>query len=442
LILKNASGSGGGNDCNDGKGHDMNKPVEHQHVERIKVICDGASVGTLAMAGKAKIIFEYTPQWISNGFDLAPRSLAFTTAPQYAKDPLFDGLHGVFNDSLPDGWGLLLMDRAFNHRYGWARHEITPLDRLAYIGQRAMGCFEYQPEYEKESIDDQVDLASMAAAADQILAGGKEEVLAALRIQGGSPGGARPKVTVALAEKTGHCLSGFYDLPADYQHWLVKFRAKDDSLDMGRAEKAYADMAALAGITMPPTALQHVRVDGRQESFFSVQRFDRAGGQRRHVVTMAGLYYANFRQPCIDYQDVLGATAILTKDVQQIERCFRLMAFNVLAHNKDDHAKNFSFIRQHERWELAPAYDLTFNHGMGGEHMTAIAGSGNPGPDKLLQIAQTFHLADGAKIIAEVREAVAQWPRLAQANQVSQATCDEITGHLAKIGQRFARQHN
>ncbi len=413
-----------------------------KHVQRLKVLCDGALVGVLALAGKAKIVFEYAPGWLANGFDVAPRSLNFTAAPQYAKDPLFDGLHGVFNDSLPDGWGLLLMDRAFKQRYGWARHEITSLDRLAYIGNRAMGCFEYQPEMSNENVDEWVDLASMAAAADRILAGSTEEVLSALRIQGGSPGGARPKVTVALSTNSTNsepCLSGFGVLPADFKHWLVKFRSKEDPLDMGRAEKTYADMAALAGVAMPPTALLPVLVDGRQETFFAVQRFDRSGAQKRHVITMAGLYYANFRLPCLDYQDVLGATAIITKDKRQIERAFRLMVLNVLTHNKDDHAKNFSFIWQDGAWELAPAYDLTFNHGMGGEHMTAIAGSGNPGPAELLKIAGMFHLEDAEKIIDEVRDAVAQWGRLAQVNDISVATRDDIAEQLGAIERRFKK---
>lgn len=111
----------------------------NRHVDRLKVMFGAADVGMLAISDKGQIFFQYTPQWLAEGFDLAPRSLAFNALLQKAKDPLFDGLHGVFNDSLPDGWGLLLMDRAFNSRLGWSRHQITPLDRLAYMGSRAMG---------------------------------------------------------------------------------------------------------------------------------------------------------------------------------------------------------------------------------------------------------------------------------------------------------------
>lgn len=408
-----------------------------QHVERLKVMCNDELVGTLAMAGQLNIVFQYTPHWLANGFDLAPQSLIFNLTPQTAKDPLFNGLHGVFNDSLPDGWGLLLMDREFKRHCGWDRHQITPLDRLAYIGKRAMGALAYVPEYETGLVEDKINLSTIAASVERVLSGNKEEVLTQLRIQGGSPGGARPKVTVALSPNSSVCLSGFQQIPDDYQHWLVKFRSKEDPPDMGRAEKSYADMATLAGIQMPETRLQKVVVNGVEEDFFSVRRFDRDGNKKHHVITMAGLFYANFRLPCIDYKDVLLATSILTKNISQLEHCFRLMVFNVLAHNKDDHAKNFSFIRLASGWELSPAYDLTFSYGMGDEHTTAISGSGNPGPEKLFELAAAFHLSEGAKIVAEVRHAVSQWSVIARKNKVSFETSNEIGSHLGKIETRF-----
>ena len=410
-----------------------------KHVDRLKVTYGAAEVGMLAITDRGQILFEYAPQWLAAGFDLAPRSLAFNGLPQIARDPLFNGLHGVFNDSLPDGWGLLLMDRVLNNQLGWSRHQITPLDRLAYIGQRAMGALSYEPEYEKERIEDIVDLSVLAASVETVLSGSTEDVFTQLRIQGGSPGGARPKVTVALSGNSPVCLSGFHKIPDGYQHWLVKFRSKEDPEDMGRAEKAYADMAKLSGVDMPETHLQRVKLGAREEDYFAVRRFDREGNDRRHVITMAGLYYANFRTPCIDYKDILAATSILTKDARQVERAFRLMAFNVLTHNKDDHAKNFAFVYGPSGWELSPAYDLTFSHGMGNEHTTAIAGSGNPGRDKLLEIASAFRIAAGAKIIEEVRHAVSLWPTLAKENGVSKETLDAIGQPLQKINSRFQR---
>ena len=408
-----------------------------KHVEQLKVMRGADWVGTLALAHKGNIIFEYAPNWLSTGFDLAPRSLAFNHLPQVAREPLFDGLHGVFNDSLPDGWGLLLMDRVFNNRLGWSRRQITPLDRLAYIGSRAMGALSYQPEYDKEPVEDAVNLSALAASVESVLAGSTQEVFTQLRIQGGSPGGAHPKVTVALSEQSSECLSGFHEIPDGYQHWIVKFRSKEDPQDMGCAEKTYADMAKIAGVDMPVTALQRVKVGHSIEQFFAVKRFDRDVNVRHHVVTMAGLYYADFRTPCLDYKDILGATSILTKDARQVERAFRLMTFNVLAHNKDDHAKNFAFIHGNRGWELSPAYDLTFSHGMGGEHTTSAAGNGNPGPEKLMEIATAFRVNGAAQMIDEVRHAVSQWAVLAKANGVSNDTIHEIGSALQNVDKRF-----
>ena len=408
-----------------------------KHVNRLKVMFGASEVGLLAVGDKVQIFFEYTPQWLTTGFDLAPRSLAFKALLQKAKDPLFDGLHGIFNDSLPDGWGLLLMDRAFNKRLGWSRHQITPLDRLAYMGSRAMGALRYEPEYEKEAIEDRVNLSSLAASVETVLSGSTEDVFNQLRIQGGSPGGARPKVTVALSENASDCLSGFHDIPQGYHHWMVKFRSKEDPQDMGRAEKTYADMAKIAGIAMPQSALLEVKVDSTVEQYFAVRRFDRHANERRHGVTMAGLYYADFKTPCLDYKDILAATSILTRDARQVEQAFRRMTFNVLTHNQDDHAKNFAFVYGANGWELSPAYDLTFSQGMGGEHTTAIAGSGNPGRAKLMEIASAFRVEAGAKIIEEVRHAASMWPTLAQGNDVSKKTRQAVGDALQKIDRRF-----
>ena len=164
-----------------------------------------------------------------------------------------------------------------------------------------------------------------------------------------------------------------------------------------------------------------------------------ATADRGHMLTMAGLYYADFRTPCLDYKDILGATSVLTEDARQVERAFRLMTFNVLTHNKDDHAKNFAFVYGNKGWELSPAYDLTFSQGMGGEHTTAIAGRGNPDRDKSMEIASAFRVDAGANIIDEVRHAVAKWPTLARANGVSQHTLRAVGNALEDIDRRFGQ---
>ena len=350
------------------------------HIEKLAIFCHGQKVGELSQGDRKQIWFEYAPTWLTNGFDLSPKSLNFDLKPQLAKGSEFDGLHGVFSDSLPDGWGLLLMDREFKRRFDWSPHDITPIDRLAYIGSRAMGALEYLPIYEQEPIPGEVDLRRLSQSVDAVLQGQESAVLQQLIIQGGSPGGARPKVTIARSQTSSICLSGFQELSGDYTHWIVKFRSKEDPIDMGKIEFAYSKMAKLAGVEMPSTEIISLGGVLEREDYFAVERFDRCNqNDRCHTISLAGLLYANFRTPCMDYDGVLATVRGLTKSQEQIERAFRLMVFNVLAHNKDDHVKNFAFTwKKKEGWQLSPAFDLTYSTGMNGEHATAINGQGRP----------------------------------------------------------------
>ena len=410
-----------------------------KHVLRLNVSMNGRPVGVLAADGKRQIWFEYAPEWLVSGFDLSPKTLDFSAKPQLAKSNLFDGLHGVFNDSLPDGWGLLLMDRELKRRFDWSPQDITPLDRLAYIGARAMGALEYAPEYDHAPISNEVDLALLAASSELVLAGSDTEVLAQLRIQGGSPGGARPKVTIARSGSSTVCLSGFHPLPEGYTHWLVKFRSADDPNDMGAVEMAYSEMARLAGVAMPTTDLMMIGDGAVKERFFAVQRFDRTRqNARRHVLSMAGFLYADFRAPCLDYETVLQATSVLTRNATEVARAFRLMVFNVLCHNKDDHAKNFSFLVDSTDWMLSPGFDLTFSAGMRGEHTTAISGHGNPGLDEVLKLGKKFHIHQSVQIVGEVRHAVSQWMAIADRWAVTRKTSSAIQLALAAIDRRFS----
>lgn len=408
-------------------------------VTRLRVRFAGQNVGQLGLGERGRIYFQYDPDWIARGFDLAPGSLDFNPSIQPPKRPeVFDGLHGVFHDSLPDGWGLLLMDRFFRQTLGEEIQSITPLDRLAYLGDRGMGALEYEPALPAGNIPETVDIATLARAAQAVLAGKTPDVLPQLYIQGGSPGGARPKVTVALSDDAATCQSGFSLLPEGYDHWLVKFRARDDPPDMGRIEQVYAVMARQAGVETPESRLIPVRVGQRTEALFATRRFDRDGNDKRHVLTLSGYLYASHRYPSVGYDSVLGATLHLTRDIREVVRAFRLMVFNVLAHNKDDHARNFSFIHQESGWRLAPAYDLTFSAGMRNEHATDIAGSGNPGLKQIEQIARQAGIENWREIVEQVRTATSQWRPLAREWGVARTRISAIGKALAEIDQRFA----
>ena len=410
-------------------------------ITKLRVLSNGKLVGQLAERD-GNIVFQYDSAWLDNGFDLAPSSLEFDGLANPARRMDFQGLHGVFNDSLPDGWGLLLMDRALKKYRDLERSQITPIDRLAYMGHRCMGALEYQPELLPEQDGKRIDLADIAAQSEKILRGETSDVLEELRICGGSPGGARPKVTVAFSENMETCISNFGDLPEGYSHWIVKFRndsrhGDGDPVDIGRLEMAYADMARAAGLQVPNTRLIELTVNRKKEAFFAVQRFDREVNRKIHFLSLAGYAYADHRVPCLAYgSGVLAATKKITKSDKEVEKAFRLMLFNVLAHNKDDHSKNFAYLLDpgsRGAWHLAPAYDLTFNTGMANNHTTAINGSGNPGFADLEKVATERKVRNWQRMLDDVRGAIARWPEFASNYGMTKARIKAIQKELRAI---------
>ncbi|MBT3297274.1 MAG: type II toxin-antitoxin system HipA family toxin [Lentisphaerae bacterium] len=373
----------------------------------------GRLVGTLA-ASERRLFFEYDADFLDDPLWLSPFKLPPERGLHEHRDLAFGPLFGLFDDSLPDGWGLLLMDRYFR-RQGVLLDGVSPLDRLAYLGRRTMGALTYYPPAEIEESDrSALDLHDMAREAYQVLEGKGEEVLPQLLRAGGSPGGARPKVLVGV--RGDQMISGEDDLPEGYAGWLVKFPASDGASEEGRIEYAYSEMARAAGVKMPQTSLF---MTAQGDAFFGVERFDRQGNERRHVHTFGNLIHSNFRVPCCDYEMLLRVTRILTKNQSDALCAFRLMVFNILAHNRDDHVKNFAFVLGVPGdWRFAPAYDLTFAAGPGGEHTMTVAGEGRrPSLAHVLTVAQGagIEAAQARAIVDEVAAAVADWRRFADA---------------------------
>lgn len=375
-------------------------------ITRLIVTIGEIKVGEMAIGSHGQIGFQYSQEWLDHGYSISPINLKFDRTIQIASARMFGGLYGVFSDSLPDGWGMLLMDRFFR-KHGVDSSVITPLDRLAYIGSKGMGALEYHPEMKREQVGT-VNLADLAASAEKFVHGDTEEVLNELMITGGSPGGARPKVVVAFSNDFNSCISGVRGIPDDYSHWLVKFHSQDDGKNAGIIEKIYAEMAAHAGLNIPNTKL--IEAGGKQ--YFACCRFDRVGNARRHVITMTGLLHADFRLPSLDYEDILGATGALTRDIREVEMAYRMGIFNVLCGNRDDHAKNFAFIMD-DRWKLAPSYDLTFSSRQH-EHSTSMSGSGLPVKKDMDRLAAKFNIKNAMLIQQEVRDAITMWDSLAK----------------------------
>ncbi|MBC7883279.1 MAG: type II toxin-antitoxin system HipA family toxin [Anaerolineae bacterium] len=387
---------------------------------------DVLSVGKLA-AQNRRIFFEYDSEFLSVGLPISPFKLPLKSGVQVPKEMVFDGLFGVFNDSLPDGWGRLLLDRQLL-RQGAEPGTLTPLDRLALIGSQAMGALRYEPETKSQQpeIQETLELDRLATAAEQELAGTPSDLLEQLIQLSGSSGGARPKIlayvspdkTLVVQRKTA---------PQDYTPWLIKFRAGIDAPDSGAVEYAYSVMARTAVLEVPETYLFPSRTG---PGYFGVRRFDRTASGSVHMHTASGLLHADHRFSSLDYDNLLKATMILTKDIQQVERMYRIAVFNVLAHNRDDHSKNFSYVMDRSgTWQVSPAYDLTFSSGPGGEHSMLVSGEGrSPNQDHLLQLASKVGIQrqTALNIISVTRSATSQWRSFAADAGVRSTTIKRI----------------
>ncbi len=392
-------------------------------------------VGTLA-DDRGRVYFEYAPEFLTTGLNLSPFRLPFETMLFEHSDRDFGPLPGLFDDSLPDGWGLLLMDRYFR-KIGLRLDTVSPLDRLSWLGTRTMGALTYFPPQAGEDVDASVfDLHDLARHSREILTGQAVDILPQLLKAGGSPGGARPKVLIGYQPATGKVVSGEEDLPEGFEHWIVKFATKQDADDAGPIEYAYSLMARSIGIDMPPTRLFETAEGDR---FFGVKRFDRDGNRRFHVHTFGNLIQADFRIPSSDYGDLLKVASILTRNQRDVLRAFRRMVFNVLVHNRDDHVKNFAFILDDATgdWSITPAYDLSFTAGPGGEHSMTLAGEGrNPGREHILRLAEQAGVStrEANRVIETVQICVDRWSEFAAQAGVSGAGVRLVRDSFSSLG--------
>lgn len=377
---------------------------------------------------------EFDQEFLKAGLDLSPvhhKTIAGLQRP-YDTD-VFEGLHGIFNDSLPDGWGRLLIDRRAR-QLDIEPSTLTPLDRLACVGSSGIGALCYAPTTEIwETGKDDLDLDQLAADARKVLEGDISEVLLALGQVGGSPGGARPKALIALNED-GHAVHGIDEIPEGYEHYLVKFPGVDDPHDIAAIEMAYADMAKEAGVIMPETKL----LEGSEgKSYFAACRFDRKGTQRVHVQSASGLLYTDIRIPALDYTDLIMLTRNVTRDQRECKAMFNLAVFNVLAHNRDDHARQFSFLMEHNgTWRMAPAYDLTWSFGPGGEHSSSVLGYGkNITRDHLIELGKKADMQkpEIINLLERAQEAISKWEIFANSYGISRQSTKLIAAALAKV---------
>ncbi len=350
----------------------------------LKVFYNDILVGTLAKTPERVVAFEYDLDWLNNGFSISPFSLPLIKKVFIPKYEPFDGLFGVFNDSLPDGWGRLLVDRLF------LKNKINPteidnLNRLAVVQESGMGALTYKPEHRFQTENDVSNLDILAQECSKILESQNSDNLDELFQLGGSSGGARPKILTSI----------------DNEDWIIKFPSSIDPKNIGEKEYQYSLCAKNCGINMTETKLFPSEICS---GYFGIKRFDRQSNKKVHMISVSGLLETSHRLPNLDYNLLMKLVLELTRNYEDVEQLFRLMCFNVFAHNRDDHSKNFSFLYDDNKkeWHLSPAYDLTYSSSFNGEHATTINGEGkNPNLDDILAVAKNIGLNEkSAKNIA------------------------------------------
>ncbi len=385
-----------------------------------------------ALEDGREIVVEFTDETRRRGVDLAPYSHPLASTPQIAgRNPKRQTpLPGFLNDSLPDGWGKLVVDMQLR-KMGLNPAEATPLTRLAIVGDTAFGALRFQPAEELQPGTPHASIMEVAMAVREVTEGFSPELLAVLQ-KTGSAQGARPKSSMWIEPASYKMSTGPF--PGG-EPWLVKFPARAENQEVCYLEKLYADCATACGIEMPVCKVFPLPNIG--SAAFGAVRFDRVRGMRVPTMTFAGLLDVDFRDATADYKDILVLTKRLTRDQREVEKLFLRCIFNVVFNNRDDHLKNFSMLLDERgSWRLTPAYDLTFEEGNVGYHALSVRGeSVKVGRKHLLQLAHDVGIKPGPAedMVARVVAIAGEWPsRLAGFSRfVRYETRERITAQIS-----------
>ena len=379
-------------------------------------------VGEIAQL-KKEYFFKFDEEFLNQNFEISPFKMKKSKELLQADFLPFEGIFGVFNDSLPDGWGRLLLDRKLISE-GKSLSDISLLDRLAYVGKNGMGALVYEPDKSHHS-DFLIDLDTIYSETNKIHADATSELIEELFEMGGSSGGARPKIFIGYNPKTDQLIQEHLNLPNEYEHWIVKFPTSSDLPEISTIEYIYYQMALSCGIEMSTSKIFKSK-SGKM--FFATKRFDRIQNKRLHMHSASGLMHDNFRLSSMDYGHLMDCAFKLEKQYNAYEKIFRLAVFNVIFHNRDDHSKNFSFLMDSKgRWKLSPAYDLTYSNSSHGHHSTSIMGeSKNPTSKDLIKLANHFGLKSGQEIIEEIVDVASKWKNFGKDNQLSSSMIQMI----------------
>lgn len=427
-----------------------NNTQRYEPVNQIHVYLWGKLVGAVALDPiLGYYAFAYDKTFGRSGIEVAPLQMplndneevfVFTDLPQAT----YKRLPALLADSLPDDFGNALIDRYMAEK-GISREQITPLDRLAYMGNRAMGALEFKPvRGPKKKHATAIEMRTLVMEARQAVTGilhGDDDASAALRniIEvGTSAGGARAKAVIAWNPSTHEIHSDQVDTEAGFEHWLLKFdgmgadRELGESQHYGRIEYAYYLMARHAGITMTESRL--LEENGR--AHFMTKRFDRdANNVKYHLQSLCAMNHLDYKKKATNsYEQLLMTLGALRLPHESYVEVCRRMIFNVMGRNCDDHSKNFSFIlKEGSDWALSPAYDITFAHNPNGEwthqHLMSVNGKFKEiTVQDIMAVADRFGVGEVRQLMKAVSEAIGLWPAFAKKAGVPQADIDRIQG--------------
>lgn len=427
------------------------RTARYVHATHVDVYLWGERIGVVALDPTYGFYaFRYTPEFQARGIEPAPihmpttvdRTFLFTDLPVET----YKRLPAMLADALPDEFGNALIDRWMLDR-GIRAEDITPIDRLAYMSNRAMGALEFKPARGPGTqlaiaiqLNELVTVARKAMHGELDSDHHAEAALHDIIEVGTSAGGARAKAVIAWNRQTEEIRSGQLEAPPGFEHWLLKFdgMGKDFELgasqDYGRIEYAYHLMARAAGINMNECRL--LQESGR--AHFMTRRFDREdGGVRHHIQTLCAMAHLDFKKKGTNsYTQLFDTMVRLGMPYEQKEEALRRMVFNVMARNCDDHTKNFAFrLRQGRPWELSPAYDVTFAHNPRGEwtaqHLMSVNGKFKDfAKDDLLAEADRFAIGTGPRVIEQVRQAISSWRSFAAQAGVGSRELERIQAEL------------
>lgn len=357
--------------------------------KKIDVYANKRKVGTIALTKDNKVAFQYSEEWQKTGFSIDPLKLPLSNRVFISDSPYFNGLFGVFADSLPDSYGELLLERFLKSK-GLDINKLNCLDRLSYVGASGMGLLEYVPDYSENKNVEEIDFDAIQKECNELLDSKEVKDIDTLYILGGSSGGTRPK---SLIKYKG-------------EDWIVKFSSKYDPKNIAELEYKYMFLAKAAGITIPEIELTTSKQGNK---YFLIKRFDRVNDTKIHMISVSALLECDFRAPSLDYNDLIKLTRVLTNNEDDIIEMYRRMVFNVLIDNQDDHAKNFAFLydENDRRYHLSPAYDITPGKTYYGEHTTSINGKGkNISEDDMLLVASNnrIDIKTAKAIIEKIKE--------------------------------------